>query len=497
MLAMRIESVSEYLIHEDQVGFQKGRAIHNNLIDLVSILDYTQEEKIPALLVSFDFQKAFDNVNHRYLDKVLDFFGFGANITQMIHFAHEGAVSCTVNGGISSKYMDIKNGLRQGSPLSPTLFNLAVEVLAIFIRTNTGIKGIKIEGYEKKIGQYADDMWAVIQATSASYEALLNTFEEFANRSGLKLNYEKSQVILIGSLSNTNFLLENNKTLQWVNSTCILGVHIAADREWMVKTNYNELLSKIKSTLNPWKARSLTIMGKVVVINSLIMSKMVHRVLCVNSPDAKFLHTVKKVITDFLWEGKKAQIAYDTLIKSYEEGGVKLQDLATKNLSLKIKWVQKAFNEKNHRKPVWMQIANKMLPYTVPEIFECNLSTKDIFKLKIKKNWAITSILTWCEVNYHSPQTKKEILSQGLWMNSHIWVKDTPVLWKKFIAKGILEIKDIVDAQGIPLAYQDAVQSFGKFGNYMEYFGIIQNIPKQWYEKLKNNIVSDNNVHVE
>ena len=53
--------------------------------------------------------------------------------------------SCVINNGMASDYFTLERGVRQGDPLSPYLFILAVESLAISIRQNVDIKGIKIK----------------------------------------------------------------------------------------------------------------------------------------------------------------------------------------------------------------------------------------------------------------------------------------------------------------------------------------------------------------
>ena len=94
ILANRLEIVNSYLIHTDQSGFQKGRSTHDNLMDLLSVMDYAEYNNLPLLLISFDFEKAFDKVAWNYIDLVLKKFGFGDRFRTMVQNAHHGTTSC-------------------------------------------------------------------------------------------------------------------------------------------------------------------------------------------------------------------------------------------------------------------------------------------------------------------------------------------------------------------------------------------------------------------
>ena len=95
--------------------------------------------------------------------------------------------SCVINNGLSSDNFRLERGVRQGDPLSPYLFVLAAEVLAVSIGQNCNIRGISIGKEETKLLQYADDTTAVL-ADENSALAFLSLLESFKDISGLKIN---------------------------------------------------------------------------------------------------------------------------------------------------------------------------------------------------------------------------------------------------------------------------------------------------------------------
>ena len=92
---------------------------------------------------------------------------------------------------MKTKAFPIRSGTRQGCPLSPLLFNIVLEVLAIGIREEKEIKGIQI-GKEVKLSLFADDMIQCIENPQDSIRKLLELISEFIKVSGYKINTQKS-----------------------------------------------------------------------------------------------------------------------------------------------------------------------------------------------------------------------------------------------------------------------------------------------------------------
>ena len=105
--------------------------------------------------------------------------------------------------GEKLKAFPLRAGRRQGCPLSPLLFNIVPEVLAIAIREEKEIKGIQI-GKEVKLSLFADDMILYIANPKDNIRKLLELISEFSKVAGYKMNTQKSLA----------FLYTNNKRLE-------------------------------------------------------------------------------------------------------------------------------------------------------------------------------------------------------------------------------------------------------------------------------------------
>ena len=98
--------------------------------------------------------------------------------------------------GEKLKAFPLRSGTRQGSPLSPLLFNIVLEVLATAIREEKEIKGIQVRKEDIKLSLFADDMILYIENPKGSIRKLLELISEFSKVAGCKINTQKSLAFL-------------------------------------------------------------------------------------------------------------------------------------------------------------------------------------------------------------------------------------------------------------------------------------------------------------
>lgn len=128
----------------------------------------------------------------KYLFYTLEKFGFGDNFISWVRLLYSAPQASVRASNTRSDYFP---STRQGCPLSPLLFAIAIEPLAIALRVDSTIKGIKRMGTEQKVSLYADD----ISDLARSIPAALNILKSFGIISGYKLNLSKSEIFPLNS----------------------------------------------------------------------------------------------------------------------------------------------------------------------------------------------------------------------------------------------------------------------------------------------------------
>ena len=187
VIANRIKTVPDKVVHVDQKGFISGRYIGENVRLIYDILFETKQEDIPGLLLSIDFQQAFDSVSWKFISKTLDYFNFGPSFKRWIKLFQNGAESCILQNGFMSEFFYLQRGCRQVDPVSPYIFILCAEILSLMLRNDESVKGININNKSFLLSQYADDTQIILDGSESSLRSTLHILQIFYEISGLKL----------------------------------------------------------------------------------------------------------------------------------------------------------------------------------------------------------------------------------------------------------------------------------------------------------------------
>ncbi|WMV41297.1 hypothetical protein MTR67_034682 [Solanum verrucosum] len=194
----RLTRVLPKIISPTQSGFVKGRSITENILLAQEIIkDINVRNKNVNVVVKLDMAKAYDRMSWIFLTKVLRKFGFAEEMINMIwRIVSNNWYSVLINGRAHGFFHSTR-GLKQGDPLSPTLFIIAAEVLARGLNSlhrDADFKGFGLPKWSPQINHlsYADDTILFCSGNRGSVIKMMKILRDYEDVSGQKINKSKS-----------------------------------------------------------------------------------------------------------------------------------------------------------------------------------------------------------------------------------------------------------------------------------------------------------------
>ncbi|XP_028067833.1 uncharacterized protein LOC114270499 [Camellia sinensis] len=245
--------------------------------------------------------------------------------------------SICINGSLQG-YFKGARGLRQGDPMSPYLFVLAMEILARILAEKSRSPLFKFHWRCEKTKIvnlcFADDLMIFSKGDPGTVSLIMQGLDEFRNLSGLTPNSSKSNIFFSGCSSE---LKEN--ILRIANFTegslpvKYLGVPLITTK--LKASDCHTLVERITKRIKSWTNKLLSYAGRAQLIQSILFSMQVYWSSLFILPK-KIIGDIESLLRSFLWSGvelKKhsAKIAWRYICRGKNEGGLGFKDLATWN----------------------------------------------------------------------------------------------------------------------------------------------------------------------
>uniref|UniRef100_A0A8C5PPA2 Reverse transcriptase domain-containing protein n=1 Tax=Leptobrachium leishanense TaxID=445787 RepID=A0A8C5PPA2_9ANUR len=194
-LAGRLKMVLPTLVRKDQVGFIPTREARDGTIRTLNVIPSAQRSDIPLLLLSTDAEKAFDRVSWPFMYSTLRAMNIPAEFIKWITALYSEPNAKVRVNGVFSETFQIRNGTRQGCPLSPILFALTLEPFLESVRRNAAIPGWEGRRHTHKVSAYADDLLFYVLDPLPTLPEIVTEFEVYGRLANLKLNMDKSEIL--------------------------------------------------------------------------------------------------------------------------------------------------------------------------------------------------------------------------------------------------------------------------------------------------------------
>ena len=138
---------------------------------------------------------------------------------------------------------------------------------------------------------------------------------------------------------------------------------------------------------------------------------------------------------------------------------------------------------------IYLQTA--LFPIDLKVLLSSNL--KMGFLCKIIENLTVTFwrevLEAWCKCTHYEPLSREQVLDQNLWLNSFILMNKSTLYWPSFITYNILKIRDLLNDEGMFFSYDEIRAQHPIWCTFVEYYGLISAIPRQWKLLINNNTI--------
>ena len=280
-----------------------------------------------------------------------------------------------------------------------------------------------------------------------SVEKLFEKLEAFTECCGLELNRSKTEALWLGKTRPQSTNLFN---INWPKRCVCLGVSFSCDSEASTKDNFEKKFVALEKCLNVWSSRDLTLFGKITIIKSLALSKIIF-ISSVLSIPTGFADQVNKSLSNFIWNHKPPKIKRSTMIGRIKDGRPSMPDFDIINKSLKAGWVKRLLDPQVQS---WKTIPFSLLDSVGgPLLFKCNFSLRTLPELPLLPLFYRDVPSAWESISKHTARTKNEFENEILWNNHEVTIGGKSVFYKQWYDAGVKTLPDILDKEGKFLAF--------------------------------------------
>ncbi|XP_020586152.1 uncharacterized protein LOC110028584 [Phalaenopsis equestris] len=313
----------------NQSAFIRDRSIVDNvLLAQELVLDLDRITRGGNLILKLDIKKAYDTISGKFIERVLIARGFSPSFVSLINrWLTNNFHSIFINGS-SHGFFSASRGIKQGDPLSPTIFILAFDYLSRSLNELASRKPHSLYSHRSSTLinhlAFVDDIIIFSKASKAVVKLFMQNLESFQDVSGMKLNKQKC-------ISNFSKQCKNDLNT-WVTDFIgfknsyfpmkYLGAFLIKGRAKNIQ--FDHIIDKVQSKLQAWENSFLSNGGKITLLKS-VLSAIPSYLRQMNILKKSSQRLLEGIFNRFLWAGQRKQkhwTSWAKVCKPHEEGGL-------------------------------------------------------------------------------------------------------------------------------------------------------------------------------
>jgi len=346
LLANRLSASLPRLVGDNQSAFIRGRSILDNFKYVQRASVMLRRKKIPKALVKLDISKAFDTLSWPFLLEVLQARGFSNRWCSWIATLLSTASSKVLLNGSPGQPIQHCRGVRQGDPLSPMLFIIAMDVLDRLFRKALAeniLQPCGTEAIKHSCSFYADDVILFATPTAREGRAIARLLDIFGKASGLHANLLKCSITPIFGEATCFTELQCELPCQIQHfPTKYLGAPLSVKS--LPKSAIRPVIEKVASKLTPWHGTLMNKSGRLIIVKSVASAVPIYLIMA-NFLPAWAIEEIDAIRRNFLWAGGdqsargKSMVAWPIVCRSVSAGGLGVLDFRLANTALQTRWL--------------------------------------------------------------------------------------------------------------------------------------------------------------
>lgn len=349
LLVKRLKPLLSTLILPSQTEFVKGRLLVENTTFAGELVNgYHKNKGSKKITIKVDIAKAFDTLSWEFLFSCLEGLQLPTRFLRQLR-----ACICTSNftvgyNGFVHGYFKGKRGIRQGDPLSPYLFVIAMNCLSHMLnraerqnifRYHSNCSSTKLTHLS-----FADDLLIFIDGSVSSVQQVLQVLKEFEERSVLAVSMQKTSFYASGLTTAETDLIQAS-TGMTLGSLPFRYLGVPLNSRKLSLTNCEPLIHQVKSRLSSWSVKTLSLSGRLLLIKTVIAGITIFWCYALILPKA-CIDRINSLCGIFLWKGNieghhSARVSWEIVVLTKRQGGLGIKDLRTWNraCTLRLLWL--------------------------------------------------------------------------------------------------------------------------------------------------------------